>query len=101
MIIYKPDNMPIGIYGDTVQSFTKNDISILAGDSIYLFTDGYVDQMGGPDRKTFRVKYFRELLFKIQEKSMDEQANILAQKIKEWRGDINQTDDILVLGMKI
>jgi|WetSurSiteA1Bulk_404760.scaffolds.fasta_scaffold00482_2 serine phosphatase RsbU (regulator of sigma subunit) len=101
MIIYKPDTMPIGIYGDTVQSFTKKDISLLAGDSIYLFTDGYVDQMGGPDRKTFRVKYFRELLFKIQEKSMNEQGNMLAQTIKEWRGDINQTDDILVLGMKI
>jgi serine phosphatase RsbU (regulator of sigma subunit) len=101
MIIYKPDNMPIGIYDDTVQSFTKNDISLLAGDSIYLFTDGYVDQMGGPDRKTFRVKYFRELLFKIQEKSMNEQGSILAEKIKEWRRDINQTDDILVLGMKI
>ncbi len=101
MIIYKPDTMPIGIYDDTVQSFTKNDISILAGDSIYLFTDGYVDQMGGPDRKTFRVKYFRELLFKIQEKSMHEQGNILAQKMKEWRRDINQTDDILVLGLKI
>jgi serine phosphatase RsbU (regulator of sigma subunit) len=101
MIIYKPDTMPIGIYGDTVQSFTKIDIPILAGDSIYLFTDGYVDQMGGPDRKTFRVKYFRELLFEIQEKSMNEQRNILAQKIKEWRREINQTDDILVLGMKI
>lgn len=101
MIIYRPDNMPIGIYDDTIQPFTKNDISILPGDSIYLFTDGYVDQMGGPHRKTFRVKYFRELLFSIQEKSMHEQGNILAQKIKEWRKDINQTDDILVLGMKI
>jgi serine phosphatase RsbU (regulator of sigma subunit) len=101
MIIYKPDTMPIGIYGDTVQPFTKNDISLFAGDSIYLFTDGYVDQMGRPDRKTFRVKYFRELLFEIQGKNMNEQGNILAQKIKEWRRDISQTDDILVLGIKI
>lgn len=99
--IYKPDAMPIGIYDEHKKPFEHNDIPILPGDSIYLFTDGYVDQMGGPDRKTFRVKYFRELLFEIQEKGMKEQEKILEQKINEWRGDFDQTDDILVLGMKI
>jgi len=99
--LYKPDTMPIGIYDDTFKPFTNNEIPVLPGDAIYLFTDGYVDQMGGPNRKTFRVKYFRELLFKVQDKGMNEQKKILEQKINEWRGDIKQTDDILVLGMKI
>lgn len=101
MLIYKPDIMPIGIYNDTNLPFTNNDISLLTGDSIYLFTDGYVDQIGGPNRKTYRVKYFRELLFRIHDKEMREQGNILAENINQWRGDKDQTDDILVIGIKL
>lgn len=99
--MFKPDSMPIGIYDDADKPFTNHDIPILPGDSIYLFTDGYVDQMGGPHRKTFRVKNFRELLFTVQDKDLKEQEQILQQRINEWRGDIGQIDDILVLGMKI
>jgi serine phosphatase RsbU (regulator of sigma subunit) len=99
--IFKPDSMPIGIYDDTDMAFTNIDIPIFPGDSIYLFTDGFVDQIGGPNRKTYRVKYFRKLLFDVQHKSMREQENILFQKINEWKGNLDQTDDILVIGMKI
>ncbi|SMO38003.1 Serine phosphatase RsbU, regulator of sigma subunit [Saccharicrinis carchari] len=98
---YKPDSMPIGIYYDADSPFTNIDIRIQAGDAIYLFTDGYVDQIGGPRRKTFRVKYFRELLFQIQDREMNEQKKILEQNISEWQGGLIQTDDILVIGMKI
>lgn len=101
MLKYKPDTMPIGIYYDGVSPFTNNTIPIQSGDSIYLFTDGYVDQIGGPKRKTFRVKYFRELLFEIQDKEMNEQKAILEQNISQWQGSLIQTDDILVIGMKI
>ncbi len=101
MLKYKPDTMPIGIYYDGVSPFTNNTIPIQSGDSIYLFTDGYVDQIGGPKRKTFRVKYFRELLFKIQDKEMNEQKAILEQNISQWQGSLIQTDDILVVGIKI
>ncbi|MGQ1785301.1 SpoIIE family protein phosphatase [Saccharicrinis sp. GN24d3] len=101
MLKYRPDSMPIGIYYDAVSPFTNNDITVQPGDSFYLFTDGYVDQIGGPKRKTYRVKYFRELLFAIQDKKMSEQREILQQNIKKWQGELVQTDDILVLGVKI
>ncbi|WP_430932169.1 SpoIIE family protein phosphatase [Saccharicrinis sp. 156] len=101
MLKYRPDSMPIGIYYDAVSPFTNNDITVQPGDSFYLFTDGYVDQIGGPKRKTYRVKYFRELLFTIQDKKMSEQREILQQNIKKWQGELVQTDDILVLGVKI
>ena len=100
MLKYNPDSMPIGIYYDAASPFTDNHIPIQAEDSIYLFTDGYVDQIGGPRRKTYRVKYFRELLFKIQDKKMKQQKAILEQTITEWQGGLSQTDDILVIGMK-
>ncbi len=101
MLKYKPDSMPIGIYYDAASPFTNINVPIHPGDSIYLFTDGYVDQIGGPRRKTYRVKYLRELLFKIQDKDMNEQKEILAQTISQWQGELIQTDDILVIGMKI
>ncbi|WP_066633779.1 PP2C family protein-serine/threonine phosphatase [Labilibacter marinus] len=101
MLKYRPDSMPIGIYYDATSPFTNIDIPIQPGDSFYLFTDGYVDQLGGPKRKTFRVKYLRELLFGIQEKKMSEQREVLQENIKQWQGDLMQTDDILVLGVKI
>ena len=101
MLKYKPDNMPIGIYYDEVSPFKNIDILLQHGDSIYLFSDGYVDQLGGPKRKTYRIKYFRELLFAIQDKEMSEQKEILEKEITEWQGGLVQTDDILVVGMRI
>jgi len=101
MLKYSADTMPIGIYNESDAPFTNINIPLTADDSIYLFTDGYVDQFGGPKRKTYRVKYFRELLFLVQDKSMSEQKHILEQKINEWSRNFEQTDDILVFGMSI
>ena len=101
MLKYKPDNMPIGIYSESIRPFSETTISLLKNDSIYLFTDGYVDQMGGPKRKTFKVKYFRDLLFSIQDKQMSEQQTILEKHIHQWKGALEQTDDMLVLAFKV
>ena len=92
--------MPIGIYGNEDHAFTTLDLSLQEGDSIYLFSDGYVDQMGGPRRKTFRAVRFRELLLQIQDLGMAEQARVLEQKYQEWRGEMEQIDDILVIGIR-
>lgn len=101
LLKYHPDTMPIGIYNVSNTPFTNVHVPLKADDSIYLFTDGYVDQFGGPKRKTFRVKYFRELLFQIQEKSLSEQKQILEQKINDWSSNVDQTDDVLVIGVRI
>ena len=95
------DNMPVGIYDDEEISFTNKECSFEKGDMIYLFTDGYVDQLGGIERKTFRSCNFKRLLTEICTMPLDEQSQILENRFNEWRGDINQVDDILVVGIKL
>ncbi|MBG0861260.1 MAG: SpoIIE family protein phosphatase [Bacteroidales bacterium] len=95
------DNMPIGIYDDEDISFTSKEIIFKKNDIIYLFTDGYVDQIGGAFRKTFRSVNFKKLLLGIHEQPMEEQKRLLEKTIDKWRGDIEQVDDILVVGIKL
>jgi serine phosphatase RsbU (regulator of sigma subunit) len=94
------DSMPIAIY-DIMDSFTNHQIVINQGDCLYIFSDGYMDQIGGPDRKKFKYKRFKELLSFLHDKPMEEQRNILKQTFDEWRGDMEQLDDVLVIGIKI
>jgi serine phosphatase RsbU (regulator of sigma subunit)/Tfp pilus assembly protein PilF len=101
LIEYKPDKMPIGIYKDKTDSFTNHEIDIQTGDVFYLLTDGYVDQFGGPKAKKFMVKKFKDLLLEIYKKNMKEQKEILSNIFDEWKGNINQIDDILVMGIRI
>jgi serine phosphatase RsbU (regulator of sigma subunit) len=95
------DRMPIGIYDQELLPFTDHRAKLMAGDTVYLFSDGYVDQLGGGSRKTFRSRRFRQLLLKIQDEPMEHQKIILAERLDEWRGEIEQIDDILVIGIKI
>ncbi len=98
---YRPDRMPIGIYEQDPVPFTRQSIKLKKGDSIYLFSDGYVDQLGGPLRKTFRAINFRKLLLEIQDQPMEKQKTILMEKMALWQGKVEQIDDILVMGIKI
>jgi len=98
---YKGDNMPIGIYEQEDQSFTNTELLFKKNDIIYLFTDGYVDQLGGTARKTFRSENFKKLLIDIHNLSMPEQKKVLEKKFEEWRGNIDQIDDILIVGIKM
>jgi serine phosphatase RsbU (regulator of sigma subunit) len=95
------ERMPIGIYEQEPLPFTDQKTSLMDGDTIYLFSDGYVDQLGGGSRKTFRSRRFRQLLLEIQDEPMEKQKMILDEKLEEWRGKIEQIDDILVIGIKI
>jgi serine phosphatase RsbU (regulator of sigma subunit)/Tfp pilus assembly protein PilF len=98
---YKSDKMPIGIHKEKKESFNNHDIDIKKGDALYLFSDGYVDQFGGNRQKKFMTKNFKELLVRINQKTMAEQMDILDKTLKEWMGDIEQIDDILVMGLRI
>jgi serine phosphatase RsbU (regulator of sigma subunit) len=84
----------------TEQTYTNHTIKIAKGDSIYLFSDGYADQFGGEKMKKFKYKNLKELLMQIQDRSMDDQKAILNDTIEEWRGDIAQVDDILIIGRR-
>lgn len=97
----RPDRMPIGIYEQAVLPFKNHTIKLLKGDSFYLFSDGYVDQLGGPKRKTFRAINFRKLLLEIQDQPMENQKTILLENMALWQGEVEQIDDVLVMGIKI
>ncbi len=101
LIELKADRMPVGLYINDLKPFTAKEIKIMVGDSIYLFSDGYTDQFGGITEKKYSVRRFKKLLLKNVSKPMNEQSKILKTTHKEWRADIKQLDDILVIGLKI
>ncbi|MFH0843205.1 MAG: AAA family ATPase [Bacteroidota bacterium] len=98
---HRGDSMPIGFYEKEDQSFTNTEILFQKNDIIYLFTDGYIDQFGGIERKTFRSANFKKLLIHIHNLPLIQQKEELEKKYEEWRGDIDQVDDILIIGIKI
>jgi serine phosphatase RsbU (regulator of sigma subunit) len=94
------NKQPVGI-SDKQIPFFSNKIVLLPGDSIYLFTDGYADQFGGEKGKKFRYKQMQELLIANYQKSMPEQMNILDRAIESWKGNLEQVDDILIVGIRV
>jgi len=102
LIEYKADKMPIGIYVKEKDSFTSHDIDLQKNDRLYMFSDGYVDQLGGDRDRKFSKARFKEMLMTHHQKSMDEQLQIYDQQLVEWVGEGNsQIDDILVMGVRI
>jgi phosphoserine phosphatase RsbU/P len=98
----KGDRFPIGAFMENKeQLFTNNEIALKEGDMIYLFSDGYADQFGGPDSKKFMTRRFEELLFNIHQKPLDEQKELLKSSLYDWMGSNGQVDDILVIGIRI
>ena len=95
------DRMPIGIYGEERCPFNNKEVRFKEKDMIYLFTDGYVDQIGGLQRKTFKTARFKKLLKEISQKSLKEQKAILREEHEIWRAGQEQIDDILVLGIQL
>ncbi len=96
----KADKQPIGKI-DCPKQFTTHQIEYKKETTFYLFTDGLADQFGGPNGKKFKYKPFKELLISINQKTMQEQANIIEQAIDNWKNDLEQVDDICVIGIKI
>ena len=96
----KGDTMPIGLYEDEITSFQNQEFQFKENDIIYMFSDGYVDQLGGPKRKTFRSKNFKQLLLNIHQKPLEEQEAILEKEYEEWKLDMEQIDDIMVMGIR-
>ena len=100
VISYSPDKRPIGGFDLGDLGFTDHRIQLRKGDVIYIFSDGYADQFGGPNGKKFLYRRFRELLLEIHSKPMDRQKGLLLEALNQWRGAQEQVDDILVIGMR-
>ncbi len=98
----KADKYPIGgNYNENVLDFTDHFISIQKGDTFYMFTDGYIDQFDRKNEKKFSSKKFKETLAQIQNLTMEEQHGELSTVLENWKGDCEQVDDILAIGIKI
>ena len=93
--------MPIGIYFTSDIPFTNNEIKTEKGDCIYLFSDGYADQFGGSQEKKFMISRLRNLLIEIHKYPMLEQKVILEKAFISWKMDLEQVDDILIMGIKV
>jgi serine phosphatase RsbU (regulator of sigma subunit) len=100
MLEYKGNNMPVAYY-DKMSDFTRFTIEMKEGDRVYMFTDGFPDQFGGPQGKKFKYRPFKDLLLEVHERSMEEQHRILSLIFDEWKGDLNQIDDVLVIGLRL
>jgi serine phosphatase RsbU (regulator of sigma subunit) len=94
------DRQPVGIYLKE-RPFTEQKIQLEAGDTFYIFSDGYHSQFGGKRNETLKVKRFKELLSEIHQLPISKQREILEQKFNEWKKGYHQTDDVLVLGVRI
>jgi serine phosphatase RsbU (regulator of sigma subunit) len=81
--------------------FTNHKIELQKGDSLYIFTDGYADQFGGPKGKKFKYVQLKEILLSIQNMPMLKQEELLMQKFNDWKGKIEQVDDILLIGIRV
>lgn len=95
------NKMPVGKSPKENESFTLNIIDLKKGDIIYTLTDGFPDQFGGPKGKKFRHKHLEECLLGCSNLPMDKQYEILNQKFEEWKGNLEQIDDVLLIGIKI
>jgi tetratricopeptide (TPR) repeat protein len=101
LIEAQADRMPIGVHEKANVSFTNHVLDIQKGDSLYILSDGYIDQFGGENGKKFMTKRFKQLLLDIQQKNMEEQKSFLDTILTQWRGEYDQIDDIMVIGIRI
>lgn len=96
----KADKMPVGIDAIEECSFTNHSLQLKQGDIVYIFSDGFPDQFGGPENKKFKYGPLRELLIGLSEKTMEEQRKELDQVMSKWKGNEPQVDDILIFGIR-
>jgi serine phosphatase RsbU (regulator of sigma subunit) len=101
LIQYKADKFPVGMFIGEKQNFTNHLIQLQKGDSIYIFSDGYADQFGGPRGKKFMAGNFRQLLLDVSKLPIERQKTTLNQTIEEWRGNLEQVDDMLIIGVQV
>ena len=96
----KANKQPIGKC-DLPKPYTTHQINLQKGDTLYIFSDGYVDQFGGAKGKKLKAKAFKDLLLQIQHLSMSEQKDYLDQFFEDWKGDLEQIDDVCVIGLRV
>jgi len=98
---YRPDKMTLGVAPVREDSFTNVIIDTKSGDSFYMFSDGFSDQFGEITDKKFKYKHFKRIIHSIEEFPMAQQKLHLERAFKEWKGNAQQVDDVLVIGFQL
>lgn len=102
LLEFSADKQPIIAWpGQELKPFTQKEIQLFPGDCIYLFSDGYADQFGGPSGKKFKYENFKKTLLANAGLPMEKQKAVLNETIEKWRGSYEQIDDILVMGIRV
>jgi serine phosphatase RsbU (regulator of sigma subunit) len=101
LIEYRADRMPIGVSVLSGKNFESQNIPYYPGDIIYMFSDGYADQFGGPDNKKFKYSALKTILTEINTLPLNRQKKLLEKQFNDWKGNSVQTDDVLILGYKL
>jgi serine phosphatase RsbU (regulator of sigma subunit) len=96
----KPNKQPIGSYFEK-KPFINHSINLMEHDIIYLFSDGFYDQFGGPDGRKYKSAQLYKLLCSLGDKSLASQKQILEETFLLWKGNRNQVDDVTLMGIKI
>lgn len=100
LLDYRPDKQPIGKYSER-KPFTTHELTLEKGDLIYLFTDGIADQFGGMKGKKLKIAGLKQVMRTIQHLSMPEQLESIRQSFHQWKGNIEQLDDVCVIGVRV
>lgn len=100
LIEFKADKQPIGKYA-VPSPFTTHEINLIEGDCIYLFSDGFADQFGGEKEKKYKSANFKRLLHEVHTFPMAEQHNLINRSFEDWRAEVEQNDDVCVIGVRI
>jgi serine phosphatase RsbU (regulator of sigma subunit) len=95
-----PDKQPIGKH-EGQKPFSTHLLKLKKGDTLYLFTDGYADQFGGPKGKKFKYKQLQEKLLAVSHQPMEKQKQELETVLEQWKGNLEQVDDVLVIGIRV
>jgi len=98
---YKANRMPIGIYYGEHDVFTNYEINVKKGDTVYIFSDGYYDQFGGPEGSKYKKASLKKLLSENYYRPMDEQKAIFEMEFEKWKGKGEQLDDVTLIGIRI
>jgi len=93
------DKMPVG-KGERIEPFKLNEIQIQKGDNLYLYTDGYADQFGGPKGKKYKYKQLNEQLLAISSLQLVDQSKTLIKNFESWKGNLEQVDDVCLIGIR-
>ena len=100
LVEIKANKQPVGFF-EYREAFQNNEIKLKKGDCIYLFSDGFADQFGGPKGKKYNYYRFKEFLSNIHKFPMNKQKRLLDEEFENWRGEEEQIDDVIVFGVRV